>query len=186
MYLIIGLGNPGTDYDGTRHNVGRDVVRGCADTWKTEKKLFAEIAKQYDVVYALPTTYMNDSGRAVRAVMSTVKCQLSNVIIVHDDIDLPLGTLRISHDSGAGGHNGVQSIIDALGSKEFTRVRIGVAGVGRTRTDAATYVLKRFPKTELPVIKEMKNKTREALSVILSNGVKKAMQEYNALTKTHK
>lgn len=179
MYLVIGIGNPDAEYNSTRHNVGREIVRALVQDWKMEKKLFAEIAKQHDVVYALPTTYMNESGMSVAKIVANYKLKIVNLVVVHDDIDLPLGTLRISHSSGAGGHNGVQSIIDALGSKEFIRLRVGVAGVGRKRTDAATYVLKRFTKTEQSTIEETKNRAREALSIIIARGAEHAMQKYN-------
>ncbi|MBI4262694.1 aminoacyl-tRNA hydrolase, partial [Candidatus Uhrbacteria bacterium] len=106
---------------------------------------------------------------------------ITNLILVHDDIDLSLGTIRISKNASAGGHNGVQSIINALGTKEFTRLRIGVAGIARKRMDAAAYVLKRFSKTELPNIKKITATAREALSVILNEGPAKAMNLYNRL-----
>lgn len=180
MRLVIGLGNPGSEYTGTRHNVGQEVIRACADHWKLEKRLFAEVAKKDDIVFALPTTFMNESGKAVQKITTTYHLPPTSLILVHDDIDLPLGTLRISQDSGAGGHNGVQSIIDTLGSKTFARLRIGVAGIGRKRTNAAAYVLKRFTKTELPAINETKKRAVEALSVIIRDGRAAAMQHYNA------
>ncbi|MBI5798474.1 MAG: aminoacyl-tRNA hydrolase, partial [Candidatus Yonathbacteria bacterium] len=131
MKLIIGLGNPGEEYIGTRHNVGREVVRGLSKDWKVEKKLFAEIAKHNDIIFALPTTYMNESGQPVQLLVTRYALRVTDLVIIHDDIDLPLGTIRISKNASAGGHNGVQSIIDALGTKEFTRLRIGVAGIAR-------------------------------------------------------
>lgn len=179
MKLVIGLGNPGEEYVGTRHNVGYEVVRALADDWKMEKKLFSEIAKRNEVVYALPTTYMNESGKAAHALIWRFGIDQKNLILIHDDIDLPLGTIRITQKSGPAGHKGIVSIFDALGVREMIRVRIGVAGKGRARIDAATYVLKKFSKGERAQLLPALDRAREAITIILKDGVDRAMNIYN-------
>lgn len=196
MKLIIGLGNPGKEYEGTRHNIGREIVRALAEDWKLdwklEKKLFAEIAwyknftivkkvHQKDFVLALPTTYMNDSGRAVKKLLTTYNVQLTDLLIVHDDLDLPLGTLRFSQGSGAAGQKGVESIIDTLGTKDFARLRIGVAGEHRATTDAAAYVLKKFAANERKKVAEIKERALEALACYCTDGLAAAMTRYNRM-----
>ena len=135
MILVIGLGNPGEKYKKTRHNLGRLVV----STWqfiigfpdfRLEKKSNALISKgtfeQKRIILTLPETFMNNSGKSVKMLTKSYKLKPNNLIIVHDDIDLPLGTIRISIDRGAAGHKGVESIIKELGTKNFIRVRIGI------------------------------------------------------------
>ncbi len=188
MKLIVGLGNPGKEYDGTRHNIGREIVRALADEWKVQKKLHAETAKLQEgprlrsdnkTVLALPTTYMNDSGRAVQALVSSFKFQVSSILVVHDDLDLPLGTLRFSKGSGAAGQKGVQSIIDALGTNNFARLRIGVAGAHRATTDATNYVLKKFGKEEQKKVTEIKKRALHALADCCTDGLAVVMNRYN-------
>ncbi len=194
MKLIVGLGNPGKEYDGTRHNIGREIVHALADEWKLEwkleKKLSAETARyknvlirtkvyHEEILLALPTTFMNDSGRSVQRIVSNVKCQVSDVLIVHDDLDLPLGTLRFSKGSGAAGQKGVQSIIETLGTNNFARLRIGVAGEHRATTNAADYVLKKFTAVERTTVTEIKKRALEALARYCTDGLAVAMNRYN-------
>lgn len=193
MKLIVGLGNSGKEYDGTRHNVGREIVRAMSDDWHVQKKLFTEIAhvqnvaiatkriSQHDVVLAIPTTYMNDSGKAVKKLLTTYHLSPKTLLVVHDDLDLPLGTLRFSQGSGAAGQKGVQSIINALSTKDFARLRIGIAGEHRATTDAATYVLKPFAKNEMPTMRRAKQKAQKAIALYCTQDITNAMQTYNAL-----
>ncbi len=186
MHIILGLGNPGKEYDGTRHNVGAEVLRDVAggDTlWSDQKKLFARTAREKfpaeEVILAIPTTYMNESGKAAAALLSYYKMKPENLLVVHDDIDLPLGTIRISKNASAGGNRGVASIIEALGTKAFARVRIGVAGSTRARTDAAQYVLKPFLKAERTLLPDIQSRARSALRDILTHDIAYAMNQYN-------
>ena len=186
MKLIIGLGNPGKEYEKTRHNIGREVVCTFAQnigSVHVQKKMFAEIVKgvmhDEDVIAALPTTFMNESGRAVHALTTNYKLRTTDLLIAHDDLDLPLGTLRFTKNSGAAGQKGVQSIIDALGTKDIVRLRIGVAGVRRRTTDAAAYVLKKFSADERIVVAEIKQRAGEALVDWLMHGLAHAMRTYN-------
>lgn len=200
MKLIVGLGNPGKEYDGTRHNIGREIVRALADdgsaSWRMQKKLHAEVARLQEsppclpagrdsgsdnnTLLVIPTTYMNESGKAVQQLLTTYNLQLTNLLIVHDDLDLPLGTLRFSQGSGAAGQKGVQSIIDALGTKDFARLRIGVAGAHRQTTDAADYVLKKFSKDEQVIITQIKKRATEALADYCAHDLAHAMSHFNA------
>ncbi|MBI4281234.1 aminoacyl-tRNA hydrolase [Candidatus Uhrbacteria bacterium] len=190
MKLIVGLGNPGKEYDGTRHNIGREIVRALGNDWRMQKKLHAEIAVYATrgalvdtraplVRLAIPTTFMNDSGRAVQQLLSTFDFRLSDLLVVHDDLDLPLGTLRFSHGSGAAGQKGVQSIIDTLGTKDFARLRIGVAGAHRTTTDAADYVLKKFSKEEQLLVRTIKKQAEQALMDFINKPLTSVMSTYN-------
>lgn len=156
MKLIVGLGNPGKDYALTRHNVGFMALDRLAtlegDTFKPEKKCQAEVCKTSlngrRVVLAKPTTFMNNSGITVRALLDFYKIKASDVIVIHDDKDFPLGDTKVQTDRGAGGHNGVLSIIEHLGTKAFTRIRIGVAPTDREIIDTADFVLGKFTSAE--------------------------------------
>ncbi|MDO8581818.1 MAG: aminoacyl-tRNA hydrolase [bacterium] len=202
MKLIVGLGNPGKEYEDTRHNIGREIVRALANDWKLEKKLHAEIAVYTTrgtfvatrvplVRLAIPTTFMNESGKAVQQLLTTYAAygrhpangggnlQLTNLLFVLEDLDLPLGTIRFSKGSGAAGQKGVQSIIDALGTKDFARLRIGVAGTHRATTNAADYVLKKFSKEEQPIITQIKKRATEALAEYSTHDLTTVMRDYN-------
>lgn len=154
MVLIVGLGNPGRKYKKTRHNIGFKVI----DALKRE--IFNK-----DVVLLKPQTFMNQSGKAVKILTSKYKIPATNMIVVHDDIDLPLGTIRVSKDVSSAGHKGVQSIIDELGTQDFTRVRIGIKP--RHKVDTEKFVLEKFTKQEekqiKQIIKEAVFKTKQLL-----------------------
>ena len=154
MKLIVGLGNPGKQYAGTLHNAGALVLDALAQKRglmfsSAPKDIPAVVAKQGDTFYAKPTLHMNESGRAVQQLLSFYKLSPLDLVVVHDDIDLLMGDVRVDKDRGGGGHNGVYSIIEALGGeKSFTRVRVGVA-TKRTeqreglKRDVAKIVLKK-------------------------------------------
>ncbi len=158
MILIVGLGNPGKEYQNTRHNVGWLVLDTIADcrlqtadlNWKTDKRIQAGILKVTiagkDALLVKPQTFMNNSGIAVKTICN-LKSAISNLIVVHDDIDLAFGTIRVSHDSASAGHKGVQSIIDHLGTKNFWRVRIGIRPSLKS-IDTPDFVLNKFSKEE--------------------------------------
>ncbi len=132
--LIVGLANPGDRYQHTRHNAGSWFIENLLSAYdgplKSESKLFASSAQitvnQKTIRLAIPTTYMNESGKAVLAVMNFYKIAATNVLIAHDELDLPVGTIRLKHGGGSGGHNGLRSIAQCLGTQEFNRLRIGI------------------------------------------------------------
>lgn len=156
MKAVVGLGNPGPSYEGTRHNVGAEVVAAIAsgegERFKRgpgrTRSMVAEVRLASEkVVLATPTSYMNESGGPVRALMDYFSVDVSDVLVVHDDIDLPFGRLRVQQGGGTGGHNGLRSIEQSLGTRDFTRLKVGV-GRPPGRMDPADYVLRRFAKSE--------------------------------------
>lgn len=144
MILIVGLGNPGRRYKKTRHNVGFMAI----DIFK--KKLSGK-----DTMLFKPQNYMNNSGKAVAKQISNFQIPISNLYVIHDDIDLPLGTVRISKNISSAGHKGVQSIIDELGTKDFTRVRIGIQPKTGKPQNTEKFVLEKFSKEEEKIIKKV-------------------------------
>ena len=172
MKLVVGLGNPGVEYENTRHNTGRIVVRIL------EKKLVDNKIK-----FLTPDTFMNNSGKAVAPLVKSKK-DLAQLIIIYDDIDLPLGKIKISFNRSSGGHNGVQSIIKAVKSEEFLRIRVGIAPTtpsGKTKKPADTlkFLLGEFKKSELETIKKLSKRVSEAVEMIYAESKEKAMSLYN-------
>ena len=159
MKLIVGLGNPGKEYEHTRHNVGFLVIEALAGDEKISlnKKLNAEVVKttldKKRIILARPLTFMNNSGEAVQALLHFYKLLPSNLIVVHDDKDIPLGETRIQSGRGAAGHNGVQSIFDHLGTKDFVRIRVGVAPLSQPIGDTAHFVLSNFTAEEQKILR---------------------------------
>lgn len=165
MKLIVGLGNPDEKYQGTRHNVGFMAVDQLASefglTWTFNKSFKAFVAKDANYCLAKPTTYMNNSGEAVQKILSYYHLTPDDLVVIHDDLDIPLGTYKTSTNSSSGGHNGVQSIIERIGTSKFTRLRIGLSGpvLDKTRNSifpgaVSRFVLKRFSKEEWPAVEE--------------------------------
>jgi PTH1 family peptidyl-tRNA hydrolase len=184
-WLVVGLGNPGDRYAGTRHNVGRDVVAVLASAHGTSLRqvkhnaLFDLVTIQgVRVCLATPTTYMNESGRAVAPLSRFYRVPPMATILVFDDIDLPLGQLRIRTRGGAGGHNGAGSVFKAVGTTDMPRVRIGV-GRPPARWDAADHVLARFSADERPVADAAVRSAAEAVETIVRDGLTEAMNAYN-------
>lgn len=151
MILIVGLGNPEPEYAGTRHNLGVECVKPLAE--KFENKFDSLVASMPGgILVALPQTYMNESGRAVAAIKNFYKIPTENIWVVHDEVDLPLGSIRVNLNASSAGHRGVQSIIDAISSQVFWRIRLGVGKHPTIPTDA--YVLQKFsPKETLSLAK---------------------------------
>ena len=185
MKIIVGLGNPGAKYAGTRHNVGFSVIDEYAerhnirmDTNKHKAIIGKGIVDGEKVILAMPQTFMNLSGESVRAIMDFYKCKPDDLIIVYDDIDLDVGKLRIRQKGSAGGHNGMKNIISHLGTQEFVRVRVGI-GKKPDRMDLADYVLSRFGKDELPEIKAGCDNACDAIALILKDSAAAAMNKYN-------
>ena len=162
--LIIGLGNPGFRYKKTRHNVGfatLDYIQkniGGFSWWKNNKKLQAEISEntEQNIILAKPQTYMNKSGEAAKVLITDYQLPITNLFVAHDDFDISLGEFKLEKDRGAAGHKGVQSIIDALGTNEFWRLRIGVRPANITPQDRAEdFVLKKFTREERKIIEKI-------------------------------
>ena len=188
MILIIGLGNPGKKYEKTRHNVGFQAVDILAkkEKWtKSKKNNCFYIKKQINnknVELIKPMTFMNDSGKAIKSVQKKHNTLTKEIIVIHDDIDIPVGTIRISENSSSAGHKGVQSIIQELGTKEFIRIRIGIRQETNnfiSKTPIEKFVLKRFSLQEKKEIEKSINLSVQAISFILEKGVAHAMAEYN-------
>lgn len=186
MYLIAGLGNPGSEYQETRHNVGFKAARMLAEKeeFPMEREKFSALItkgsiKDEDVIIVRPLTYMNNSGLAIRQVMDFYKIPVENVIIMYDDIDLPLGNLRIRENGSAGTHNGMRSIVSHLNSTNFPRIRIGVGGKPEG-WDLADYVLSRFSGDEKEIIEETEMKAAKAAASIVKDGLSKAMNKFNS------
>ena len=185
MYLIAGLGNPGTEYENTRHNVGFAAARHLFDSYHfpAERARFqAQISKGRiggeDVILVRPMTYMNLSGTAIRAAMDYFKITPDHVIVMYDDVDLPFGHLRIREKGSAGGHNGMKSIVQHLGTQDFPRVRIG-GGAKPAGWDLADYVLSHFNGEEKVQMEETTAQAAKAAAAIVEKGLSAAMNEYN-------
>lgn len=188
MKLIIGLGNPGKKYESTWHNLGFlaiDQLLAQHDLGQLKKswRFKAEILKAEiygaSVLLAKPQTFMNNSGQAAAAIAKYHKIKNEDVIVIHDDLDLPLGKIRLSHDSSAGGHNGIKSIIEHLGNQKFIRVRIGIKTERLSQMEAADYVLLGWNKKDTAIIEEQTKKAASAAVSIIGEGLAKAMNEWN-------
>jgi len=196
MHIIVGLGNPGEEYRMTRHNVGWRALEGflrlnhlpeLVRSGTFNAMLSEGVLAGQEIGVLLPLTFMNRSGSSVLKYLKERNEESSRVIVVHDEIDLPLGTLRISVGRSGGGHNGVQSLIDSLGSAEFTRVRIGIAKTGffgnvkRPSGDRLSdFVLGTFTRTEEQVLPEVLERAGDAISLIVEKGAPYAMNQYNS------
>ena len=185
MRLIVGLGNPGIEYAWTPHNLGFLVVDMLAEqagirVTRPESKSYVGLGSigGHQVMLAKPQTMMNLSGIAVRELAGRADCQPSDVIVVCDDIALPWGMLRVRERGTAGGHNGLKSVIGALGTKEFPRVRLGVRPE-EFRGDLKEYVLRQIRRDEEDVVAEEIEQGAEAVKVILAEGVARAMNRFN-------
>lgn len=185
MYLIAGLGNPELRYAATRHNVGFEAAARLSERYAQgrEKRKFQSLMVQGSIegepcIILRPQTYMNNSGIAVREAAAFYKIPAERILVIYDDIALPLGALRLRKGGSAGGHNGIKSIIAHLGTQDFPRIRIGVGGKP-DGWDLADYVLGAFTKEEQPVILETLDLAVKAAAAVLVKGMDKAMNEYN-------
>ena len=188
LQLIVGLGNPGPQYANTRHNCGFMVVDQLAERWGIPLALEKQFQGSYGEGFALggkrrllkPATYMNRSGEAVRAVLDWYKLDPRSVLVVYDDVDLPLGRLRLRGSGSAGGHNGMKSVIQHLGSEAFPRLRLGV-GRPKGNQDMVGHVLGRFEPTEQAVLERVLRAAVEAVECCLQEGLRAAMNRFNPL-----
>ena len=187
--LVVGIGNPGPDFEATRHNAGWDVVgilarRAGVDLSKARKeRAMVGVGRVEGLRLALaqPLTQMNLSGEAVRPLVKRFGIEVPQLVVVHDDIDLAFGRLRVLRDRGTGGHQGVNSIVAHLHSKEFARVKVGV-GRPPGRMDPADYVLRRFSRAEREQIDVTLEEAADAVVVIGTEGVEAAMNRFNTRT----
>ena len=173
MILIIGLGNPGKKYEKTRHNIGSMVINELRSS------------NLENVFLAKPTTFMNESGKSVKTLLKTCRLKPDNLIVIHDDIDLPLGKIRIVKSRGAAGHKGVESIIKELRTKNFIRFRIGICPKTGKPRNPERFVLQNFNKAEEKTVKEITKKTAEAIEFFLKEGLEKAQSTYNICARPH-
>jgi PTH1 family peptidyl-tRNA hydrolase len=194
MKLVVGLGNPGKEYENTRHNTGwmmLDFMLGKKADWKqansTKLLFYKDSIAGKPTEYIKPTTFMNNSGTAVAFVKDKHKLNLKDIVVIYDDIDLPLGKMKISFDRSSGGHNGLESIIKKLNSKEFVRIRIGISPetpTGKLRKPKGekavlNFLLGEYKEKELAELKKLSKKVAEAIEVIFSESKEKAMSLYN-------
>lgn len=185
MKLITGLGNIGDKYCMTRHNAGFMVLDRWALTegvnFKLENKLKAYISRikvgNEDIILAKPTTFMNLSGEAVRAIMDYYKINIKDLLIIYDDIALDLGRIRYRANGSDGGHNGIKSIIKHTGTKDFARLKIGIGP--QPNIPSENYVLQNFPKDQLDTLKEVLDRSIDSVKFYLENGIEKTQNKYN-------
>jgi PTH1 family peptidyl-tRNA hydrolase len=185
---VVGLGNPGKKYAQTRHNIGYTFVRQIAKDWgcRLRKRSFSSKIKWIEkggekILLATPQTYMNNSGLAVRHIVQSGGIALERVIVVYDDLDIPLGDIRIRKAGGAGTHKGMSSIIDELGDACFPRIRVGI-GPLPSGVDATNFVLSSFREEEKPLLGQGLSKARNALDLILDDKIEFAMNLHNQRT----
>jgi PTH1 family peptidyl-tRNA hydrolase len=184
--LIVGLGNPGHRYRGTRHNAGFQAVEKLARkkrfVFKTHRSLKSLIAQGKiqgcPVCLALPQTFMNLSGEALRLLVKKTNAGIEDILIVYDEIALPLGSLKIKAQGSAGGHRGLASVIESLGTRDIARMRLGIAADGE-RGDLSDYVLSRFGRSEGPVWERVLATAAEAMEVWITEGIDPCMNRFN-------
>lgn len=193
-WVIAGLGNPGEEYADTRHNVGRNVLEAFAkkhelSAWKSDrgsKSLITRGIVHKTVTCVMPETFMNESGRAVSAFVKGVKAA-AELVVVYDELDMPLGTMKISFDRGSAGHRGIESIVKSVGTTKFWRIRVGVSGVtpsGKIKKPKGeeavhTFILGKFKASEMPTLKKVLDRASDAIECILTEGPVKAMNKFN-------
>jgi PTH1 family peptidyl-tRNA hydrolase len=183
MKAIVGLGNPGAEYEGTRHNVGFEVIDEVARRWHVRLKSWKSVAAlavapDHDALLAAPKTFMNLSGQAVQAVAAFYHLEPSDVLVVVDDVNLPLGRLRLRPSGSAGGHNGLKSVIEHVGIG-FPRLRIGVDR-GDPARDLSDRVLSRFPSSERDAADRAIARAADAVEAFVDDGFQAAMNRFNA------
>jgi PTH1 family peptidyl-tRNA hydrolase len=185
MRVVVGLGNPGKQYQGTRHNVGFAVIDGLAQSpnaGRFQSRFSAQVAELVEggekVLLVKPETFMNLSGRCVREVVEFYKVELGDLLVVCDDVNLPLGKLRVRAKGTHGGHNGLRDIQNQLGTTEYARLRIGVGAAGEG--ELVDHVLGRFRPSEKPVIEDALTLSVQAVAVWIQQGIEVCMNRFNA------
>jgi PTH1 family peptidyl-tRNA hydrolase len=194
MKIIVGLGNPGKEFEKTRHNLGFMVLDRFArknkfPKFKMRKEFLAMVSEKKigkeKIILAKPQTFMNNSGLAVKEILkklrtSNIEHLTSNLWVIHDDLDIPFGKIKISFGRGSGGHKGVQSIIDEIGTKNFVRFRIGIGTANnKTASNKEDFVLQKFNKNEEKVLKKVIKIACRAIEMAIKEGIERAMSEFN-------
>lgn len=185
MWAVVGLGNPGKRYAATRHNVGFALIERMEDKWdvRLKKRKYKSKAVQVEreqgtILLVKPWTYMNQSGLAVKILIQRTGLMLNQVLVVYDDLDIPLGEIRIRKEGGPGTHNGLISIVQEIGSTQFPRIRIGI-GPLPSGTEATDFVLSGFSKDQRLALEESLAKAEEAVMLILNRDIEEAMNRFN-------
>ncbi len=191
MKIIVGLGNPEDKYAGVRHNLGFVVLDELVKKlnlidWIMEDKFKAEIIKAPEIILAKPQTYMNNSGMAVKLLTAYYKIPATDLIVVHDELDLPLGKIKVRLGGAAAGHHGVESVIDALKTDQFIRVRLGIGNLRTLSSErdgqhigVEKFVLEPFLSIEKPKVKHIVKQAINAIEIILKKGLESAQNQYN-------
>ncbi|MFA7216763.1 MAG: aminoacyl-tRNA hydrolase [Candidatus Paceibacterota bacterium] len=193
-YIFVGLGNPGEEYENTRHNVGKMMLSWFAEDKKTsfvyDKKINAQVAKtkigKSPVTLVLPDTFMNNSGKALKDLVNNPK-KAEKLVVIYDDLDLPFDKEKVSHNRSSGGHRGLESIIKSIKTKNFTRIRIGISPktpTGKIKKPTGEekvmkFILGKFSPDEIKVLKKKSKKVSEALVNLVEFGLEKTMTEFN-------
>ena len=185
MYLIVGLGNPGKEYENTRHNMGFNTINKISQQYNIEVKqnkfqaLYGSgMIEKEKVILLKPQTYMNLSGNSVKEVVDFYKIEKEKILVIYDDMDIEPGKIKIRKKGSAGGHNGMKSIIQMIGTEEFPRIRVGI-GRPIHKDDEINYVIGAIPEEDLKRLDEGIEKAQKAVEEILRNGVDSAMNKYN-------
>ena len=189
LHLIVGLGNPGAEYARSRHNAGFLVLeewarRALAD-WNLEKRFNARIAKvERDgrrILFAEPQTFMNASGEAARALVDFYQVSISQLLVIADDADLPLGEIRLRPKGSSGGHHGLESIEQHLGSRNFARLKVGIGRTRDGRREITNYVLGKFGAEEKALLEKVLQRAADQAECWVANGIEKAMNRFNGV-----
>ena len=185
MYLIVGLGNPESDYSKTRHNMGFNVINKISEQYEIDvnKNKFKGLygtgqIEREKIILLKPQTYMNLSGESVREIVDFYKIDLNNVIVIYDDIDIEPGKIKIKKFGGSGTHNGMKSVVNELGSQNFKRVRVGI-GSPKNKADLINYVIGHIPEEEARTLEKGVLEAKDAVIEILKNGIDIAMNKFN-------
>lgn len=189
MYLAVGLGNPGKEFENTKHNAGFEALKVFAKEHKIplspkrkyDSNMGEAVIGQKKIILLMPHTFMNNSGKAVSRTVKTHKLPPENIIVVHDELDLAFGVIKIKKGGSSAGHNGLQSIINECGTKDFIRIRIGIGRPASTdeKKDTVEYVLSKVPRAFHDEYKTSIEKAAEAIEEIVVNGYAKAMNHFN-------
>jgi len=189
MKIIVGLGNPGRKFEKTRHNLGFMVLdrfskKNKFPKFKMKKEFLAMVSEKKigkeKIILAKPQTFMNSSGNSVKLLTRTFNLEPKNLFVIHDDLDIPFGKIKISFGRGSAGHKGVQSIIDEIGTKDFVRFRIGIGTANnKAASNKEDFVLQKFNKNEEKVLKKVFEMACRAIEMAIKEGIEKAMGEFN-------
>jgi PTH1 family peptidyl-tRNA hydrolase len=194
LHLIVGLGNPGADYARTRHNAGflvvEELARKASASWNLETKFDARVAKvdwnDRRILFAEPQTFMNASGESVSALVNFYRVPVSRLLVVADDADLPLGEIRLRAKGSSGGHHGLESIEQHIGSREFARLKVGIGRTKDGRREITNYVLGKFSADEKKLLEKVLQRAADQSECWVADGIEKAMNRFNGVVDSEK